>query len=132
MKAWRLLAAAIVVASVVTAGAQSDPYLGGGDYQVYCSACHGASGKGDGPIAKSLKKHPPDLTQLSRLNSGVFPEDKVFKTVDGRTSGGAHNDSDMPAWGEVFAKSSESQGPESVALRIRALVKYLEMVQAKQ
>jgi mono/diheme cytochrome c family protein len=131
--AW--LVGALIGASVVTAGipagAQSEPYSGGGDYQVYCSSCHGASGKGDGSIAKSLKKRPSDLTQLAKLNNGVFPGDKVFKTVDGRTPGSAHSDSDMPAWGDVFAKSIESQGTENAAMRIRTLVKYLETLQAK-
>jgi len=125
-----VLVGALISASVATAGAQSEPYSGSGDYQVYCGSCHGAGGKGDGAIAKSLKKQPPDLTQLSKQNNGVFPVDKVSKTVDGRTSGSAH-DADMPAWGDVFAKSSESQGPENVAMRIRTLVKYLESLQAK-
>ncbi len=116
----------------VTTGTQPEPYSGVGDYQVYCSSCHGASGKGDGSIAKSLKTRPADLTQLAKLNNGVFPHDKVYKTVDGRTSGSAHKDSDMPTWGDVFAKSSESQGAENAALRLRTLVKYLETLQAKQ
>jgi mono/diheme cytochrome c family protein len=121
---------ASIVTSVVTAGPQSEPYSGGGDFQVYCSSCHGASGKGDGSIAKSLKKQPADLTLLSKQNNGVFPGDKVFKTVDGHGSGSSH-DADMPAWGEVFAKSSESQGAENAAARIRTLVKHLETLQAK-
>jgi len=132
MRGLALLVGALIGASVVTAGAQSEPYSGGGDYQVYCSSCHGASGKGDGSIAKLLKKQPPDLTQLAKLNNGMFPEDKIFKTVDGRTPGSGHSDSDMPAWGDVFAKSTESQGAENTALRIRTLVKYLETLQAKQ
>lgn len=136
MRGRAVLLGALIGASVVTsgvaAGAQYEPYSGGADYQVYCRSCHGASGKGDGSIATSLKKRPADLTQLAKQNDGVFPEGKVSKTVDGRTSGSAHGDSDMPAWGDVFAKSSESQGAENVALRIRALVKYLETLQAKQ
>jgi mono/diheme cytochrome c family protein len=130
-----LIGASVVTSVVtvgVTAGAQAEPYSGVGDYQVYCSACHGASGKGDGSIAKSLKSRPADLTQLAKLNNGVFPQDKVYKTVDGRTPGSAHKDSDMPTWGDVFAKSSESQGAENTALRLRSLVRYLETLQAKQ
>lgn len=130
MRYLAVLVGALIGASVVAAGAQSEPYSGGGDYQVYCSSCHGASGKGDGSIAKSLKKQPSDLTQLKKQNNGVFPGDKVFKTVDGHGPGSAH-DSDMPAWGEVFAKSSESQGSENAAARIRTLVKYLETLQTK-
>ena len=133
MNAWRLSAAAIVVATsaLVTVKAQgSHPYSGSGDYQVYCSSCHGAEARGDGMIAKSLKKRPADLTQLSKRNNGVFPEEKVYKTIDGR-KGGAHSDSDMPSWGEVFAKAIESASPENTALRIDTLVKYIETLQAK-
>jgi mono/diheme cytochrome c family protein len=133
MKAWGLLTAAIIVgaSALVTVRAQgAQPYSGNGDYQVYCSSCHGTEARGDGTIAKSLKKRPADLTQLSRRNNGVYPEEKVFKTIDGR-KGGAHSDSDMPAWGDVFAKASESASPENTALRIDTLVKYIETLQAK-
>jgi len=61
----------------------------------------------------------------------VFPEEKVFKTVDGRRPGSAHSDSDMPEWGDVFAKAAESAGAEQAAARIDALVKYLQTLQAK-
>src|SRR5476649_1065021 len=138
MKAWGPLGAAIVVvaSALVTAGAQaqvqSQPYSGSADYQAYCASCHGAGARGDGTLAKSLKKRPADLTQLTRRNSGVFPEEKVFKTVDGRTPGSAHTDSDMPAWGDVFAKSIESAGSDNTAARIGILVKYLETIQAKE
>ena len=136
MKAWGRLAAAIIVvaSAVVTVGAQvvSQPYSGGGDYQVYCASCHGPEAKGDGVIAKSLKKRPTDLTQLTKHNNGVFPDERVFKNIDGRQPGGAHGDSDMPAWGDVFTKSTESQGADNATLRINTLVKYLETLQAKQ
>ena len=31
-------------------------------YTANCADCHGAAGKGDGKMAKDLKKRPPDLT----------------------------------------------------------------------
>jgi len=133
MKAWGALTAAIIVgaSALVTVEAQrSQGYSGNGDYQAYCASCHGTEARGDGMIAKSLKKRPADLTQLSKRNNGVYPEEKVFKTIDGRT-GGAHSDSDMPVWGEVFAKASESAGAENTARRIDTLVKYIETLQAK-
>lgn len=133
MKAWGALTAAIIVgafALVIVRAQGSHPYSGSGDYQVYCSSCHGAEARGDGIIAKSLKKRPADLTQLSKRNNGVFPEEKVYKTIDGR-KGSAHSDSDMPVWGDVFAKATESASPENTALRIDTLVKYIETLQAK-
>ena len=134
MSAWKLSAASVLVAAsalaTVSAQVQSQPYSGASDYQVYCSSCHGPQARGDGVIAKSLKTQPSDLTQLTKLNNGVFPEEKVAKTVVGR-QGTAHRDSEMPAWAEVFAKSSDSAGAEQAAVRIGVLVKYLETLQVK-
>ena len=107
-------------------------YSGSADYQVFCSSCHGPTAKGDGVIAKSLPKHPADLTQLSARNKGVFPEARVSKTIDGREPLSAHGNSDMPAWGDVLAKSQESQGSEAAKARIAALVEYLQSLQEKR
>jgi mono/diheme cytochrome c family protein len=135
MNAWTLLAGAtiIVAAAGATTGApmSPQPYSGKSDYQVYCASCHGAEARGDGVIAKSLKKPPADLTLLTKRHDGIFPAESVYKTVDGRQPGSAHSASDMPAWGEVFAKASSSVGPENVKARIDALVAYLETLQAK-
>jgi mono/diheme cytochrome c family protein len=132
MRAWATASAAVIVVSVFgAAGARAQPYSGSGDYQVYCVSCHGAEGHGDGMIAKSLKKPPADLTQIARRNGGVFPDDEVFKAIDGRQAGNAHRATDMPAWGEVLAKSSGSVGAENTAARIDALVKYLQTLQPK-
>ena len=133
MSARRVFAAAIVVAGAVLTTARplaAQPYSGHGDYQVYCSSCHGAEARGDGVIAKTLKKRPADLTELGKRNDGVFPADRVFNIIAGR-KGAAHSDSDMPPWGEVFAQARESAGAERTAARIDTLVKYLETLQAK-
>ena len=31
-------------------------------YRTYCASCHGEKGEGDGPLAASLRFHPPDLS----------------------------------------------------------------------
>jgi mono/diheme cytochrome c family protein len=131
MHAWRVVtAAAIVAAALATVRAQdSQPYSGGADYQVYCSSCHGAGARGDGAIATSLKKRPADLTQLTKRNDGVFPRDQVARVIDGRSGG--HEAEDMPKWGDVFAKASESASARQTAERISTLVKYLETLQAR-
>jgi mono/diheme cytochrome c family protein len=130
-----LMLACVAVASSVLVAAESaarDTYSGSADFQTYCAPCHGTAAKGDGAIAKSIPKPPPDLTQLTKKNNDVFPDDKVFKTIDGRTPGASHPGADMPMWGDVFAKSSESTGPEAAAARIRALVDYLATLQEKR
>jgi mono/diheme cytochrome c family protein len=38
--------------------------------KAYCASCHGADGKGDGPMAKSLKVKPADLTRIAARNGG--------------------------------------------------------------
>ena len=40
--------------------------LGEFEYRNSCAQCHGVSGKGDGPVASSLAKPPPDLTMLQK------------------------------------------------------------------
>jgi hypothetical protein len=107
-------------------------FSGSADYQVFCSSCHGTAAKGDGVIAKSLPKRPADLTQLTLRNKGVFPDEKVARTIDGRDSLSAHGNSDMPAWGDVFAKSQESQGGDKATARIAELVDYLKSLQEKR
>lgn len=134
MTARKIAAIALVVAASVlisvSAQAQMQPYSGQSDYQDYCSSCHGSTAKGDGAIAKSLLRRPSDLTMLTRRNNGRFPEERVFKAVDGRRSF-VHGDSDMPAWAAVFATAAESSGAENAAARIDALVKYLKTLQVK-
>jgi mono/diheme cytochrome c family protein len=130
MKSFMLLTAAVVVgfASMPIAAQSPQPasYSGGADYQVFCASCHGASGKGDGAIAGSLRKRPADLTQLSKKHNDVFPADEVFATI-----GSGHEKNDMPAWSAVLEKAQESLGPDAAKARIRALVTYLETIQPK-
>ena len=121
----------VIVATPVTAAAQAR-FSGSGDFQAYCSSCHGTGAKGDGIIAKSLPKRPPDLTQLANRNNGVFPEERVVKMIDGRSDTTTHSGADMPKWGEVFAKSSESPGADATAERIKAMAQYLATIQDKR
>jgi mono/diheme cytochrome c family protein len=136
MRSLGILAAAGFAALAMTAAstnAQSAAVYGGGnDFQAYCSSCHGAGGKGDGPIANSFRKRPADLTKLTVRNNGTFPADTVFKTIDGKSPVAGHGGPDMPTWGDVFSKSSESQGADATRARIDTLVKYLETLQDKK
>ncbi len=62
----------LVCCSAATPGALAQNISGETDYRVACAACHGRSGKGDGPVAPELRTSPPDLTLLTKKNSGVF------------------------------------------------------------
>jgi mono/diheme cytochrome c family protein len=97
-------------------------------YVRYCAGCHGASLKGDGPVAAGLVKKPGDLTTIASRNNGVFPFDKVAATIDGRETKNAHETKDMPIWGEVFSLSAGNDGPTAE----RAISRLTHYVWSKQ
>ncbi len=82
------------------AGAEDDPSKQ--LYLRYCSACHGASGKGDGVVSQLMRPKPTDLTELTKNGGGEFPSLKLMRIIDGRETVRGHGDPDMPVWGEVF------------------------------
>jgi mono/diheme cytochrome c family protein len=98
-------------------------------FKTYCAACHGTSARGDGPIAASLKRRPSDLTEIAKRNGWTFPSDVVFQVIDGRQPTRGHGGPDMPAWFDIFRRSSEGGDEHAVHARISALVKYLESIQ---
>lgn len=103
------------------------------EFQASCASCHGASGKGDGALKPYLTKAPADLTTLSQRNSGVFPSQRVWQTIDGRTdaAAGVHGSREMPVWGNVY-RSEDTQPYElHVRNRIAALLDYLARIQQK-
>ena len=95
-------------------------------YLNYCASCHGASGKGDGSIAKVLTQKPADLTTLSSVNGGVFPAARVSEIIEGRREILAHGARDMPVWGRATRIA-----PVMVRARISAIVEYLATIQGK-
>mmetsp|Transcript_18106 Transcript_18106/g.28043 ORF Transcript_18106/g.28043 Transcript_18106/m.28043 type:complete len:133 (+) Transcript_18106:220-618(+) len=65
-----------------------------------CSVCHGASARGDGPLAADLGVMPADLTVLARDNGGVYPIDDVMAQVYGYP--GRYQIGGMPEFGPVL------------------------------
>lgn len=109
--------------------------LGAEDFRIYCATCHGVDAKGQGPVAEFLTLGPRDLTGLARRAGGKFPADLIARVIDGRAEVKAHGPRDMPVWGDYFG--AEKPGASRVVkeaeaqARIRALVAYLESIQAK-
>ncbi|MFO1185700.1 MAG: cytochrome c [Bauldia sp.] len=144
MKPFTLIAAlagvALLALVVPHRGAAEDATAFGVDYgreefRISCSACHGVSAKGDGPVAELLKVKPADLTRIASRNGGVFPVVAVATLVHGRDTGRAHGN-DMPIWGNRYlAESTENFGPflgeMVVRARILSLVFYLETIQER-
>jgi cytochrome c1 len=111
--------------------------LGRRDYMNYCAACHGVDAKGDGTLGEFLTLAVPDLTKLSKLNSGQFPEERVTGVIDGRADVKVHGMRDMPVWGDWFDSEAISQDTDREARelivkdRIQSLVGYIESIQVK-
>ncbi len=53
-------------------------------FRTYCATCHGTSARGDGPLASSMTRKPADLTEIARRNGGLFPTERVSRTIDGK------------------------------------------------
>jgi hypothetical protein len=105
--------------------------LGGSDlYQAYCAVCHGKNAKGDGPMARSLKATPADLTLIAMRNGGRFPRQRVEGILVGEVAvETGHGTREMPLWGPIFSQIAWDQDLGRV--RIDNLAKYLEQLQAK-
>jgi mono/diheme cytochrome c family protein len=97
-------------------------------FQTYCASCHGASGKGAGPVAPTLKTKPPDLTLLAKKNGGQFPTALVRSIFAGDEVLASHGSREMPIWGPIFHRIEEDRDFGNV--RMENLVKYLESIQA--
>ena len=99
-------------------------------FRTYCASCHGTAGRGDGPMAMQLRRMPPDLTQFTRRNGGVFPSELVNRIVDGREVM-SHGDREMPVWGDAFRMVTGGPGAGVVKARIDAIVRYLAGIQER-
>ena len=138
MRVFKLIgASAMIIAAtgVTTAVAADKVDLGKREYDSNCIACHGKDLKG-GFYDDFLKVTPPDLTQLSKKNGGVFPLERVYAVIDGRQEVKAHGPRDMPIWGRDYQiKAGEhyvdiNYDPEAfVRGRIFALIDYHNRMQ---
>lgn len=100
-------------------------------YMSYCASCHGADGRGRGPVASSLTIPPADLTRLSKNNNGKYPSDHVVSVLQSGTSTPGHGSAAMPVWGSIFAQMDGGQRSLTKTLRISNLNDYLQSIQAK-
>lgn len=105
------------------------------DFQTFCVSCHGAGGRGDGPLAASLTPAPSDLTTIAARNGGVFPTTRVMSVIDGYTRGQHAYADPMPEFGTLLTGRSvlydDGLGgpPVPVPERLRNLAAYIERLQ---
>ena len=102
------------------------------DYASFCAACHGPSGRGDGPAGAELSPKPADLTGLAARNGGVFPTTQVMAYIWRGEGAAAHRA--MPSFAPLLegtlipydgGDGIDTPTPE----RLVALAEYLKSVQ---
>lgn len=79
---------------------------GRGLYTQYCAACHGDGGRGDGSLAATLARTPPDLTLLAARNGGDFPRLAIMGKVYGYSRGEGGGGGPMPEFGPLLEGES--------------------------
>jgi mono/diheme cytochrome c family protein len=134
-------AAAVAVATLTAtfAAAQFDAvtladYGGEELFNRFCASCHGESGRGDGPVARTLTVVVADLTTITR-RYGEFPAARVRETIDGRgVVIMAHGTRAMPVWGYEFwvEEGGDIVAQTSVRDAIEKLVDYIESIQVPE
>lgn len=108
---------------------QSAAFRGEQTYRTYCSSCHGRNARGDGPLAKDLKVQPANLTELAKRHESTFPFEMVIETIEHGRSVRGHGTEDMPAWGDAFEMTSETE--DEAHTKITELAHYLWSIQAE-
>lgn len=109
-------------------------YSGQELFEQFCSACHGETGRGDGPVAASLNVLVPDLTRLAERRDGSFPASEVRDIVDGSSLVTAHGTRTMPVWGYEFWVEEGADAPAEAQARelIDTLVRHVESLQRQR
>lgn len=59
----RFLTIAATAALLIPATANADATAGKADFEMNCASCHGTTGKGDGPVGKTLTPPPRDFSK---------------------------------------------------------------------
>lgn len=134
-----------LTAGIAGAAQAEEVDIGKSEFQSSCASCHGADGKGKGPVSGQLKVLPSDLTVLAKNNNGVFPTNAVYETIYGSKAIPAHGTREMPIWGERFnpiislphavdpyywRMAGPEKSPEVVVrTRILAVIDYLSRIQ---
>jgi mono/diheme cytochrome c family protein len=107
---------------------KSSPWDGKQMYGNYCAPCHGADGRGNGPVAAALKKSPTDLSTLAKNNHGKYPDAHVLAVLKFGVDNPAHGNAQMPVWGPILTGLNVNNSQEQ-RVRLFNLTKYLETLQ---
>jgi mono/diheme cytochrome c family protein len=126
-----LIGLALLAFATGAAAADYQDYGGAELYQRFCASCHGKDGRGGGPVAGALKGETPDLTRIAVRHQGRYPENWVYRVIDGREYLMAHGPRDMPVWGVELWREQGADVDAAAKTRdlIARLVEYLRSLQ---
>jgi mono/diheme cytochrome c family protein len=137
---WSVLVASAIgmVGLGATAGdAARGLQLGQQEYMQKCAVCHGESGVGAGESTEALTRTPADLVTLAKRNNGVYPAQRVWTLIDGRTlDDSVQMHREMPVWGQEYfsqalANPQNGAPDQFVNERVGALVEYVATLQVR-
>ena len=113
----------VFISALFTFNAIANPplsYEGRRLFVSYCQLCHGADGKGGGPLAEDMKISPADLTTTVRSRSNTILKKIITgegrQTITGRDRHNILSDA-MPSWKGVFTNT-----------QVDALIAYLRFL----
>lgn len=130
-----LAATSIAVASIAATSAVHaqafDEYSGAETFDRFCASCHGAQGRGDGPVAPGLAIAVPDLSLLQERRGADYRDATLRKIIDGREVIIYHGTRYMPVWGYEFwvEEGADEAAEASVETIIENLIDYIESLQ---
>lgn len=97
-----------------SAALRGDAAAGAKHYALYCTTCHGPTGRGDGPAAAGLNPKPADHTDASYM--GTLSDQHLYEVIKG--GGAAVGKSPLMApWGGVL----NDQAIRDVIAHVRTL-----------
>jgi mono/diheme cytochrome c family protein len=125
------LAALAAFAAPAAGAADYSTYSGVELYHRFCESCHGRTGEGNGPVSGSFAVALPDLRRIALRHGGKFPENWVYRVVDGREALVSHGPRDMPVWGVELWREQGADVTAGAKTRdaIARLVEYLRDLQ---
>jgi hypothetical protein len=129
-----LMKRAILILLLAVMGCAPDsPSTGRSVFVNSCASCHGAAGRGDGPLAAELEVKPADLTKIAARRDGLWPLVEVMSIIDGYHRRTLPREK-MPVFGDLaegklvpFDAGDGKLVPTPVTLI--ALANYLETIQ---
>ena len=122
------LLAVAVIAAPAAGAADYSGYSGAELYHRFCESCHGRDGAGDGPVSHSLAVALPDLRRIALRHGDHYPDNWVYRIIDGRDALLSHGPRDMPVWGVELWREQGADVPAGVKTRdvVARLVEYLK------